>query len=275
LGAAVAGLLAMGLLAPALSSATIAEYLFGLSAAMLLGGRLVWLGYEQRALLARPLTTLKRVGFVSFGGYAAMFAFAFVWQHFRAPSLSAAWLIDRTMAASLVCSGFGRLGCLSYGCCYGLVWQPGVHYQDARAKVIRERGHAGHQPRFPTQLLSALSAFACSALMLGVLRAGAAPGFAAELGALAYALARFHVESFRDEARFVGGRLTRGQLASMLIAGAALACLALTSGATDQHQAGAFSFEWRALLQHASLPLSAAIPVFLVCGYHRERVGSW
>lgn len=273
LGAAVAGALGMALLAPAMPAPASAAYLLGISLAMLLGGRAAWLIYEGRALVARPGATLKRVGFVSFGAYAAMFVYAAAWSRLHPAQVSLGWLLDRTMASALVCSAFGRLGCLSYGCCYGRVWAGGICHRDPNAKVNREHGSLGSNLRVPTQLLAALLAFLSSLLMLGVLAAGASPGFATGFGALCYALLRFHIEGLRDEQRFVDARLTRGQLLCAAIAAVALSGLAVSPGAEQARQAG-LTFEWPGARQLAFSALSAVV-VFLVCGYHRERVGSW
>jgi prolipoprotein diacylglyceryltransferase/protein-S-isoprenylcysteine O-methyltransferase Ste14 len=272
-GAVVASGIGLGLLATSMPVAAVAGYLVGASLAMMAGGRLAWLAYEHRALRAAPVPTLWRVGFVSFGAYAAMFLFALAFGRWHPSAPSPGWLLDRTMAACLVCSGFGRLGCLSYGCCYGRAWRHGVCYRDPGAKVIRELGSAGAQPRAPAQLVSALLAFAVAVTMLLVLAAGAAPGFATALGALCYALARFHAEALREELRLLDGRLTRGQLISMAIAGGSLGWLAWAPFEAGG-QAG-LAFAWTALAEHAAVPLLAALPVFFICGYHRMRVGQW
>jgi prolipoprotein diacylglyceryltransferase/protein-S-isoprenylcysteine O-methyltransferase Ste14 len=272
-GAVVASGIGLGLLATSMPVAAVAGYLVGTSLAMVAGGRLAWLAYEHRALRAAPGPTLRRVGFVSFGAYGAMFLFALAFGRWHTSALSPGWLLDRTMAACLVCSGFGRLGCLSYGCCYGRAWRHGICYRDPGAKVIRELGSAGTRPRVPAQLVSALLAFAVAVAMLLVLAAGAAPGFATALGALCYALARFHAEGLREELRLLEGRLTRGQLISMAIAAAALAWLACApTGSLGQ---AGLTFAWSALAEHGTVPLLAALPVFLTCGYHRVRVGQW
>lgn len=274
-GAGVGGSLAIALLSAAMPASALVEYLLGLSLAMLTGGRLAWLGYEHRALSRRPRETLKRVGFVSFGAYAALFLYVAAWSRWHPTQVNVGWLLDRTMASALVCSGFGRLGCLSYGCCYGRPWQHGICYRDPEAKVIRELGSAGAEPRLPTQVLSALLAFGLALAMSAILAAGAGPGFAAGLGALCYALGRFHLEGLRDELRLLDGRLTRGQLLSMGLAAVALGWLALSPHVPAAARQAGLVFAWAELGQHAALPLVAAIPVFLVCGYHRRRVGTW
>lgn len=273
LGTSAATVLALALLSPRMPPQSVAEYVVGLSLAMPLGGRALWLGYEARALRQAPRATLRRVGFVSFGAYLAMFGFASAWWHWRAPALPLGWLMDRTMVACLTCSGFGRLGCLTYGCCYGQSWSDGVRYLHPEAKVVRERGALGHEPRVPAQLLSALLAFGSAGSMLGLLTARTGPGFATAVSALVYALLRFQLEALRDEVRFLSGRLTRGQLLCMAIAGLSLLSLAL--GAGPQTVGEGLRFDLASVREHWGLPLATALPVFLVCGYHRGRVGSW
>jgi prolipoprotein diacylglyceryltransferase len=212
------------------------------------------------------------VGFVSFGAYAAMFLFALSFSRWHPSSPPLGWLLDRTMAACLICSGFGRLGCLSYGCCYGRAWAHGIRYRDVRAKVIRELGAAGAEPRAPAQLVSALLAFVVALLMLLVLALGAAPGFASALAALCYALGRFHAEALREELRLLDGRVTRGQLLSMALAAGALGWLALAPVSTA---GDGLPMAWQTMTRLAALPLCLSLPVFLVCGYHRARVGQW
>ncbi|MFZ5891191.1 MAG: prolipoprotein diacylglyceryl transferase family protein [Myxococcota bacterium] len=275
IGAGVAAALASVLLSVALSAQALAEYVLGLTLSMLVGGRLAWLGYEWRAFRAAPVRTLRRVGFVSFGAYVAMFCFALAWPPLRAPAHGALWFLDRTMLACLVCSGFGRLGCLSYGCCYGKPWAHGMRFLSSESKVVRERDEDGYLPRVPTQLLSALLAFASAALLFLLLLVSTTPGFASCLAALLYALARFAIEGQRDEERFLSNRLTRGQIAAAGIALTALAALAFAPFAAFSGPSFIASLRPAAAWSNAWLPLATALSVFIVCGYHRRHVGSW
>lgn len=275
LGAACAAAVAVMLFASSLSTARLGEYVLGLALGMLLGGRLAWLAYEWRALFSAPRPTLRRVGFVSFGAYAAMLLFATVWPKLRASELGSLWFLDRTMLACLVCSGFGRLGCLSYGCCYGKPWGAGMRCSHAKSKVVRERGTDGALARAPTQVLSALLAFGSAALLTTSLAHGAPYGFPATLAALFYALARFGIEGLRDEQRFFDGRLTRGQVLAALLGGSALAVLAFAPFGERTGLEFVNSIAPRALAELWPLPLVTALPVFFVCGYHRREVGRW
>ena len=159
LGAVLSAAIGMALLGGLLSRPAIDGYIVGAVVTMQIGARLAWLAYQHRTLRCAPASTLKRVGFVSFGSYAAMFAFTCGWWLLCARELNPWSLADRTMVACSISSAFGRLGCFTYGCCYGRVSAHGIRWLDARAKLVRERGPAGHEPRVPTQLLSAGWAF--------------------------------------------------------------------------------------------------------------------
>jgi prolipoprotein diacylglyceryltransferase len=271
-GAAAAAALAVVTLPALLSPRALYTYVLGLVLSMLLGGRAAWLAYEWRALRTAPLSTLRRVGFVSFGAYAAMLLFVGVW-----PAQHGLWLLDRTLLACLVCSGFGRLGCLSYGCCYGRPWEHGMRADSGDSKVVRERGEAGRSPRVPTQLLHSLLAFFCAGLAGLLLLSAAAPGFAALLTALVYAFGRFGIENYRDEPRFVAGRLTRGQLLATAIGLTALVGIAFAPLGFHGDPSLLESLTPTALLdvRYWPLLLLSALSVLLVCGYHRNKLGAW
>jgi prolipoprotein diacylglyceryltransferase len=164
---------------------------------------------------------------------------------------------------------------LSYGCCYGKPCCAGIRYWHPHSKVLRERGADGSVARAPTQLLSSLLAFGSAALLALLLGGGAPPGFASLCSALGYGLIRFNIEGLRDEQRFFAGRLTRGQFASPAIALLALLTIPCLPLARSAHPATFVDWQLDTLQEFWPLPLLAALPVFLVCGYHRRHVGSW
>ncbi|HTQ06189.1 MAG TPA: prolipoprotein diacylglyceryl transferase family protein [Polyangiaceae bacterium] len=252
-----------------LPPARIALYELGLTAAMLAGGRLVWLIYEWRRVWAEPSIVLRRVGFVSFGGYAGFLLFTFLFA--RLSHLSALALFDRTLPPAFLISAWGRLGCLSYGCCYGRPCRHGLRWRDPQSKVNREQGSFGAVPRVPTPLLAAGSALLVAALGFALLARGALPGAISASVLLAYSTLRFAVEHFRDEPRLSGLTFTKGQLLSSPIAALALALLiALPPGTVAPAGADASVLPTLA-------PVFAAVGVlaFLVCGFHRKEVGRW
>jgi len=274
LGSALGAGLASALLASALAPREVAEYLLLLAVAMPLGGRIVWLAYESRRALDAPLSTFRRVGFVSFGAYFAMLSVVLLFSRLRTPHLDAFWLLDVTLLSALPCSALGRIGCFTYGCCYGKPHAHGLSARNPLSKVVREQGVRGHDPRVPTQLISAFWALFVAALGFSLLAAGAPNGVPAILTTLVYATGRFGLEGLRDEPRLFGGRFTRGQLVCLgLSCGALFLLLAQPFGFATARAPTAF--DGSALVP--ALPTLAAtfVVVFAICSYHRRELGRW
>jgi prolipoprotein diacylglyceryltransferase/protein-S-isoprenylcysteine O-methyltransferase Ste14 len=252
-----------------LSARAIVAYHLGLTASMLLGGRLVWLAYQWRLVARAPRTIWRRVGFVSFGGYLGLFAWSALFA--RAAGLDLLGFFDRALPAGILISAFGRLGCLSYGCCYGRPCALGVRWTAPAAKVNRERGDEGRRARVPTPLFSALLALGVSTLGLALLARGAAPGAATASVLFVYGTARCGLEHWRDETRLTRARATLGQLLCLpLAAGGLTLWLALPAAAADAARVdvSVLATTW------PTLPLVFAL-AFAVCGYHRREVGAW
>ena len=259
------------LLGPGLPLVIEALYLLGLAVWMLLGARLVALLYAPALLLHDPLRALRRVGFVSWGGYLGMFTFPFLFA--TVTGSDPWWLLDRTFVSGLLCSCIGRIGCLAYGCCYGRPAEEGICWHHPEAKVNRERTSNVGIARIPTQLLSAAS----TALLLpivGVTLAQGAPGVTTALGSLLYTFARFGIECLRDEPRFGAWGMTRGQIASAL---GGSVCIAVLMSLPVAHSAGSgllASPEPSRITAWIAVA-AASLVVFAVCSLHWKRVGSW
>ena len=272
LGGVTGAVLAAPLLAGfGLTPTAIAAYELGLAASMLVGGRLVWLAYEWRRVWQEPGIIVLRVGFVSFGGYLGFLVFTLLFA--GAVQRDALGLLDRTLPPAFLISAWGRLGCLSYGCCYGRPCAHGLRWSDPHSKVNRERGAAGPVPRVPTPLLSSGLAVLVSALGFALLAHGALPGAVTASVLLAYATLRFAVEHLRDEPLFTALMVTKGQLLSLPIALVAL--LLLIALPHVRHDLA--HVELDATVLGALAPVFGLVSVlaFGVCGFHRREVGRW
>jgi phosphatidylglycerol:prolipoprotein diacylglycerol transferase len=254
-----------------LTPRTILAFQLGLTACMLAGGRLVWLAYEWRLVAREPSVVWKRVGFVSFGGYLGLVAFTVVFA--RLAELDLLGVFDRSVPPAFLISAFGRLGCTSYGCCYGAPCAHGLRWTSPAAKVNRERGAAGPVPRVPTPMLSALLALGAAAVGLATLARGAAPGAATAGALLVYGTLRFGIEHWRDEARVTRFRLTKGQLLSLPIALAGIALWLRV--ARVEPTIAAVSFDSSVLAIHWPALIAVFVFAFVVCGFHRREVGRW
>ena len=121
-------------------------------------------------------------------------------RHFRTVS-------DLAPAAITVAHGFGRLGCLMVGCCYGAKC-------DAWYGI--EMAHLGYKV-VPVQLFEALFLFALSAVLLILFKKGKA--YQMPIYMMVYACWRFVAEGMRNDYRgaTVVDFLTPSQLISVLL----------------------------------------------------------
>jgi prolipoprotein diacylglyceryltransferase/protein-S-isoprenylcysteine O-methyltransferase Ste14 len=270
LGAAVAVALFDAELVPVLGEHGASGFAFGVCATTLAG---CWLAarFQQPTLwLQDPREALQRAGLVSWGGYASACVFIAVFGWLG--GVSAWMLLDRVFTASLLCSFFGRIGCLSYGCCYGRPARDGVCWYHPDSKVVRELGAMGSVPRAPTQLLSAVHVLAIFALVWPV-RERLAPGAATGIIFLLYAVGRFSIEWLRDETRYTRFALTRGQLAAV----ATFAIAQLVLFRVQPGVGGPGSVPWPLVTAPSTwrVALVCGVLVFGVSGLHRRAASRW
>lgn len=250
-----------------------APFAVGVGLAMLAGGRLAGLLYRPELLWRAPFEALRTVGFVSWGGYAGLFAAAVLGARWL--GLPAPLVLDRLLLPALLCSAIGRFGCLSYGCCGGRPWAHGITWRDPDARIVRELGREASVPRVPTQLLSSGLALGLALILMLLTTRPLPPGALTAFGVLVYGLGRASVESTREEARYGRWCLTRGQLASL---GLAALGLVATLGLPDA--AGSWPVPaWRApasaWLDTLPTALVCGTLVLLVTGVHGRRIGRW
>lgn len=252
-------------------------------AALLLGGGAVvvfgsWLLaqlLDLGALIKSPWAALRRPVFVSWGGILGiplLFA-AFSWVS----GFSLLLLLDAMARTAGLGHALGRLGCLSYGCCYGrpTLGRLAITYRNPLAKAARIAGLRG-VPLHPAPLYECLLDLGLIVVTNAVAVLGAPLGLPAALGLLIYGIGRFAVEFLRnDDDRILLGRLSLNQLiaAGMALVGA-LSLWPLWVGALPS-----LSIDGPAVLAAARelLPpvLLCSALVFVGFGIHRREVGRW
>jgi len=244
-------------------------FTLGFPLAAALGARLAALAYDPRALLQRGLQELRAVGFVSWGGYAGALAFTLAFG--RAEGISALAILDRLLPLLFLCMVIGRVGCVSYGCCKGVAWEPGVRWTHPVSKPVRLLGErVGSVPRLPVQLLAALAALGAAAITETVDLAHAAVGAATSLGLVWYFFTRLGIEQLRDEPRFGQPAWTRGQWFALGGAGISLV-LILALDPEKRVISVPMPPGWLAL---GMASVTFAI-IFVIYGLHWRRVGRW
>ena len=273
---AIVGMLVTGacLLAHGLSHQVVAALLTGVSASAVVGGHASWRVGQARSLRRQPLLGLRRNGFMSWGALVGAAAYIAWFGHNNDIPMLA--LSDAVMRGLFGAYAIGRIGCLTYGCCYGrCAAVHGIQYRNPASKVNREQGLT-LAPRYPTQVYSAILGGALFVLLNAMPGFGAPTGLVTAAACLVYPLGRAWVELFRERKRYLGGLFTTGHIGCLLmfLAGcgllaaidpldAALAPLPLSVDAI------------RSASSLAGVILLSGTMIFVATGIHWKQVGSW
>ncbi len=141
-------------------------------------------------------------------------------------------LLDLLTPSIFLGEGFGRIGCLLYGCCFGdptsLPWGVAFGRGSAAYDTLVERGFvlpsaAACMPLHPTQVYMSINAFLLALLTWAYYHHRRKSGDVFALGIVLYAVTRFLIEFVRaDELGQLGTMLTISQFLSLGLAAAAL-----------------------------------------------------
>jgi phosphatidylglycerol:prolipoprotein diacylglycerol transferase len=241
---------------------------------VVVGSRVFVLALEWREFVASPLSTLRKPGFAFQGGFAAgtVGFVVLVWRHDLDP-----WLLADSFALAIPLGhAFGRIGCLTYGCCHGKPTRSrlAVRYTHPDSKVVRASGLGG-VPLHPTQLYSA-SANLMIFVVLGALATREThPGQLAGAYLLMEATGRFIMEFLRGipTSRFLGLSPFQWVSVAVFAAGAAVLGIASTGQTLAPWSAGDLG---RSLGEAATLwvyPLWVFGLFFVAFGVHGRQVG--
>lgn len=250
------------------------------SAAVVLGSWVAGQVFDYELLLRSPRDALRRPVFVSWGGLVGMLLVLAVFAPFTGLGLLV--ILDAAARSVPLGHALGRLGCLSYGCCFGrptgsLV---AITYRNPEAKAVRVAG-LQHVPLHPAAFYEAV--LDCGILVVANAASwiGVPHGVPTALAFLLYGLGRFAVEFLRDDR----DRFARPPLAMLpALSVNHLLCLALVAVVTLALPAlfrgdTAPFVSWTASLAAAPALLPITAPsaglVFLGFSLHRGRVGEW
>lgn len=273
LGLAWAGALLVGQGVPPLAFVGLA---LGGGAVIVVGSWLLAQLYDFRLLLQSPRAALRRPVFVSWGGLLPvvllMGAYG-VWS-----GLGALLLWDALGRSVNLGHALGRLGCITYGCCFGTPTgaRLAITYRHPLSKVVRSAGLGGvplHAAPFYESVLG-LAIFA-AANLAGSL--GAPLGVPSAIAALGYGLGRFAIEfaKHNEDDRLLVGRWSVNHVASLVLAAVGLAILShvLLAPLDVPPVRWADALDAAPWLAGAVVP--SAVVVFVGFSVHRGRVGDW
>jgi phosphatidylglycerol:prolipoprotein diacylglycerol transferase len=247
----------------------------GASALVVLGSWVVAQLLDFRLLLSRPWEALRRPVFASWGGLLmvpVVFGL-FSWHS----GVAVLVLVDAFARAMPIGHALGRLGCVSYGCCYGRPTRQrlAITYRNPLAKAVRLRGLQNvrlHPAPFYEVVLDLTILVVVNAAAV----LGAPLGLPSALALLLYGLGRFGIEFSKDNhGRQVLGRCAVNHLLSLAMASLGLVVLHSIHLAPQ----AAPVIAWASGLDAVPglLPALAPAAVVIFAGYavHRRRVGSW
>ena len=210
----------------------VVDLCYSILLAGLLGARLVFIATMARSYLDHPLEIFKiwRGGLVWYGGFLG--AVGCAWWYCRRHRLGFFKSVDLLIAPMALAHSFGRLGCLTAGCCFGhptdLPW--GIRFPAGSLPQAAQLGEhlirAGQRslPVHPTQLYEAAAELALFFLLVAMRPFKRFHGqlFLTWLGL--YPLLRSAIEMMRgDKERGVWGLLSTSQYISIAVGLAALA----------------------------------------------------
>jgi len=182
-----------------------------------------WWLKRWKDMLRQPLWGFRLVGFVSYGALFGLVVAAVIFARvFRYDGLM---VLDVLVRGMFIAYAFGRIGCLTYGCCWGKESAGhGIVYRNAEAKVNRLHGLSPVR-RHPTPFYSALEGLLIFALanILPAFRMSA--GFLTAFVFLFYPTVRLFIESYRDRDYKILRFLNEGHIGCAIMFAVGLALL--------------------------------------------------
>lgn len=190
-----------------ISSLTIWSVLFGFIAAKLLYWITQWNNIIEDPRLLLELSG----GFVVYGGIIGGILAGYVYC--KKKNLNFLQSLDLFVPSIALAQGFGRIGCLLAGCCYG---EETNHWLGI---TFHESHYAPNGVKLmPTQIFESVFSFALFFLLLFIAKRKKPDGFVASLYLLFYSLGRFVIEFYRgDIIRGSVGLFSTSQLIAVLV----------------------------------------------------------
>jgi len=237
------------------------------------GARLYWWIAHLQELKHQPFWGFRSVGFVSWGAPIGFGLAVVIFSYHSGHHLLV--LTDILFSGMFIGYGFGRLGCLTYGCCFGKTTEkPGIIYHTHQAKANRMTGKAG-VPRYPTQLYSAAHGLLLFIILNVVLLTEPMSGVISVLALIYYGIGRFYEEFHRDRPRIGHTFFTEGHLGSLIFITIGFGLMpfvsVISSGSLQ-------AWSWKSVilsLQLMPLIIVLGIILFFVMAYHHKEIGRW
>lgn len=278
--AALGGLLAMTwlsvlLLGQGLTRTELAAMLLAGAAGILVFTRVAAIALDFRMLLRDPIRVLRSAAFTTWGGVIALLLTSVLFSWLTGVRLLL--LMDAIACAVPLAHAIGRIGCLTYGCCFGkptsMPW--GISYRDPNAKAVRAGGLHG-VPLHPSPLYEAAWNLGIFALLNGLAFSGAPQGVPAASYALLYGAGRLLIEFTRDNSQRIVWRFVAVNHAlSLLLIAFGTLFLGVVLQIGDSAPGVSLSTGFARLGSISPLLVASALVLFLGFSTQRNRVGEW
>lgn len=176
-----------------------------------LGAKIMYLIVEFKSFWADPLgQLLSGSGFVVYGGIIGGAAAAFIYC--RIKKVSFLKHFDLFMPSIALAQGFGRVGCLGAGCCYGKETESFLHIVFHNSPLA-----PNNVALIPTQIYSSLGNFAIAGILLLYANKDRRLGNTGLLYMALYSVFRFGIEFFRADHRGAVGPFSTSQFISIFV----------------------------------------------------------
>ena len=175
----------------------------------ILGGKILFIITELKSIIKSP-SILEDIGY-GFVIYGAIIGGALgVLYYSKRKKWDILKVFDMVIPTVALAQGFGRIGCLLAGCCYGKETDLpiGIVFNNspfAPSGIVR----------YPTQIISSVFDFALAFILLWYDRKERRKGTTFGLYIIVYSVGRFFVEFLRDDPRGAVGMLSTSQFISI------------------------------------------------------------
>lgn len=182
----------------------------------LIFSKIIYLLYNTKRLLKTPLGVMNETGYAFFGGFFGIFISVYLASIYFYPG-RAMELLDVLFLCVPIGQIFQRIGCMTYGCCYGSPYDGhlAVSFSDPRSKAHREIG--GNIKIHPTQFYSILKNIAIFMVLLTLFMTLPYQGLTFSMWLILYGLLRFFIDFTRHHNKVFIYGLRYSQLFSILI----------------------------------------------------------
>lgn len=177
--------------------------------------------------IASPMEYIRGSGFVVFGGIIG--GVAVIWTYCKINRMKFGDVFDIMAPSVALAQGFGRIGCLLAGCCYGRPTESAIGI------IFTNSDFAPNNIKLmPTQIMMAVGDFIIAALLFWLVRVSEKKaalndeegnaikpfGFGGKIGIaylILYSVGRFAVEFFRNDYRGSVGILSTSQFIAVIM----------------------------------------------------------